>query len=301
MPPPTLIGIGMVKNEADIIEAFVRHNLHYLDELWLLENNSLDSTPHHLARLTAEGLPLRTIPDPTFTYNQSAKITTLYKQVLLERRPTYIIPLDADEFIQSPSREALHKTLSAIRPNQVGQWLWRTCVPADTQSLHIPTRFALARKHEASRHGKIVIRCSSSDPTATIAQGYHALTRNNKRVRTIPLHGAHLAHLPIRSSQQLAQKAILGWMANVAHFKTTTPACGFHWGDLYSRALDLTNTDLLHEAYNYSERPGTTTHDLMPSELKVHGPAQLASAGTLDHKQLLDLVCRSWEASLLNQ
>ena len=301
MTAPTLIGIGMVKNEADIIEAFVRHNLHYLDELWLLENNSLDSTPHHLARLTAEGLPLRTIPDPTFTYNQSAKITTLYKQVLLERRPTYIIPLDADEFIQSPSREALHKTLSAIRPNQVGQWLWRTCVPADTQSLHIPTRFALARKHEASRHGKIVIRCSSSDPTATIAQGYHALTRNNKRVRTIPLPDAQLAHLPIRSSQQLAQKAILGWMANVAHFKTITPACGFHWGDLYSRALDLSDTDLLHEAYNYSERPGTTTHDLMPSELKVHGPGQLASAGTLDHKQLLELVCRSWEASLLNQ
>lgn len=300
MKPPTLIGIGMVKNEADIIEAFVRHNLHYLDELWLLENSSLDSTPHHLARLTAEGLPLRTIPDPTFTYNQSAKITALYKQVLLERRPTYIIPLDADEFIQSPSREALHNSFSVIRPNQAGQWLWRTCVPADTHSSHIPTRFAMARKQEAMRHGKIVIRCHGSDSTATIAQGYHALTRNTKQVRTIPLSGVHLAHLPIRSTQQLAQKAILGWMANVAHFKTTTPACGYHWGDLYNRCLDLNDSDLLHEAYNYSDRPGTTAHDLMPSELQIRGPGQLASTGTLDHKELLELVCRSWEASLLS-
>lgn len=297
-----IIGIGMVKNEADIIEAFVRHNLHFVDELWLIENGSLDPTPSILDLLKAHQHKVTVIKDHSFGYNQSEKITALYKRVLLERKPDFVIPLDADEFIQAVSKDVLRQQLSAIRPGQIGRWLWRTHVPTDTSTDHIPTRFAKARRHEMVRHGKIVIRCNGRhDDDAVIAQGYHSMTRAGKPLRPVPLQGPVLAHIPVRSTHQLAQKAILGWMANVAHFKTRGPACGFHWGDLYARALQLTDADLLHEAYNYSELEQRNDYDLTPKPLQILGYERLnlAIPNGINHKVLLDLVCRTWEASLL--
>jgi hypothetical protein len=34
-----IISLSMVKNEADIIEAFVRHNIVYLDHMDIIDNN----------------------------------------------------------------------------------------------------------------------------------------------------------------------------------------------------------------------------------------------------------------------
>lgn len=298
-----IIGIGMVKNEADIIEAFVQHNLHFLDELWLIENGSCDDTPAILHQLLEQGQRLVVIEDPSFGYNQSEKISALYQRAVRERKPDYVIPLDADEFIQASSKTAFQTALAVVRPNGVGRWLWRTCVPTDTSTNEIAARFAKSRRREAIRHGKIIIRCSSSkDPTGTIAQGYHSFSRSGHVVPPTDITGATLAHLPIRSRQQLAQKSILGWMANVAHFKTLDPACGYHWGDIYRRIFDLTDGDLLHEAYNYSERTTTTNYELVSSYLTIHGSGKLNLPRTagMDYLSLLRLVCRSWEASLLH-
>ena len=39
-----LAGITIVRNECDIVEAFVRHNGAVLDQLYVLDNNSSDGT-----------------------------------------------------------------------------------------------------------------------------------------------------------------------------------------------------------------------------------------------------------------
>jgi hypothetical protein len=53
-----LIGAAQVRNEADIIEAFVRHNLSRLDGLLIIDHRSDDRTRDILAALAREGLPL---------------------------------------------------------------------------------------------------------------------------------------------------------------------------------------------------------------------------------------------------
>jgi len=58
-----LIGVAMVRNEADIVEAFVRHNLTVLDAMVVVDHGSLDGTEEILALLQREGLPLRVIRD----------------------------------------------------------------------------------------------------------------------------------------------------------------------------------------------------------------------------------------------
>ncbi|MBQ1762801.1 MAG: glycosyltransferase family 2 protein, partial [Aquincola sp.] len=57
-PPLSALALGMVKNEADIVEAFVRHNLHFVDLMVLLDNGSTDGTRDILEALQKEGLPL---------------------------------------------------------------------------------------------------------------------------------------------------------------------------------------------------------------------------------------------------
>jgi hypothetical protein len=59
-----LFGMAMLRNEADIVEAFVRHNLTILDGIAIVDHASFDGTTEILARLRSEGLPLRIVRDP---------------------------------------------------------------------------------------------------------------------------------------------------------------------------------------------------------------------------------------------
>jgi hypothetical protein len=55
MPSGTrIVGLCIAKNEADIIEAMVRHNLGFLDQLHVVDNDSADATPGILAALEGE-------------------------------------------------------------------------------------------------------------------------------------------------------------------------------------------------------------------------------------------------------
>lgn len=38
------VGLSMVRNESDVIETFIRHNLTLLDELHIVDHNSSDNT-----------------------------------------------------------------------------------------------------------------------------------------------------------------------------------------------------------------------------------------------------------------
>lgn len=68
-----LIGLSMVKNESDSIEAFIRHNLRFLDTLYLIENGSVDGTREILVELQREGLPIVLFDDPQFAWFQGKK------------------------------------------------------------------------------------------------------------------------------------------------------------------------------------------------------------------------------------
>ena len=59
-----LWGVAMVRNEADVIEAFVRHNLCVLDGLAIVDHGSFDGTAEILANLRREGLPLQHLSGP---------------------------------------------------------------------------------------------------------------------------------------------------------------------------------------------------------------------------------------------
>ena len=79
-----LYGVSMVRNEADVIEAFVRHNLRALDRLIVVDHGSSDGTREILHALSDEGLPLAVEHDDRDVRRQPETITRLARRAFAE-------------------------------------------------------------------------------------------------------------------------------------------------------------------------------------------------------------------------
>ena len=213
--------LGMVKNEADIIEAFVRHTLRFADQICLLENGSTDGTREILAELQREGLPLTVIEDPIIGYFQAEKMTWLYRRAVPLLKPDFVLLLDADEFLAAPDRAALEAALGTIRAGRYGALRWRNYVlrpeEMDTADGDPPRRI---RHHLLPEHDngqvKAVVRCDHAPPEQmVIHQGNHAIGTVDPALapRRTQLWGLALAHYPVRSLEQVRQKVLVGWLA----------------------------------------------------------------------------------------
>ena len=80
-----LLGAAHVRNEADIVEAFVRHNLVLLDGIAIVDHASVDATPDILRALKDEGLPIFLARDESPTY-ASKRCRTGWSVICFRRR-----------------------------------------------------------------------------------------------------------------------------------------------------------------------------------------------------------------------
>src|SRR5688572_791747 len=94
-----LIGVAMVRNEADVVEAYVRHNLRFLDQLVVVDHGSSDATAEILRRLRGEGLPLALGLDASIEFHQGRVLSDAMRRALPQHDADYGFALDADEFI----------------------------------------------------------------------------------------------------------------------------------------------------------------------------------------------------------
>ncbi|MFO1281920.1 MAG: glycosyltransferase family 2 protein [Burkholderiales bacterium] len=145
-----LWGVSMMRNEEDIVEAFVRHNLAILDGLLVVDHNSTDATSAILASLCAERLPLVVMRNDSPGYLQAEVTTTAARQVFARTPADFVFPLDADEFLKAPSRGALEAFLASLPPGTHALLDWPTYAPP-FDHLHNDTRRRVARLLRAAR------------------------------------------------------------------------------------------------------------------------------------------------------
>lgn len=237
-----LVGVAMVRNEADIFEACVRHNLRYLDALLVLDHCCDDGTERIIAALLAEGLPLRVTRDDQDAYRQ-AETTTELARAAFAAGADVVVPIDADEFLKMPSRAGLRRTLQNL---PAGVWpvlQWQTYVPEPVASAATP--LAMARRRRAvEAHGlhKVVLtQAFARLAHASLGMGNHVVLTHGpaQDLRTTPERMAvltpgiaALGHLPVRSVAQLVAKVETGWKAHLAA-RRTDPTLAFHWRELH--------------------------------------------------------------------
>ena len=263
----------MVRNEADIVEAFVRHNLSFLDGLVIIDHASVDGTAAILSSLQREGLPLRVLRDTSLEFFQAERMTALARETLVRERCDFVLAMDADEFIKCASRKAMEQALAAIPAQAHGAVHWLTYVPdAFDDAFRVPD---LRRRRRTERHASyksIVGRSFVARPRQYLVSGNHLVDDLDAptppaRVVLSPDVVA-LAHYPVRSRVQLERKIVLGYLAHLAT-RPDNDRQAAHWREHFARLRDgeqLGDPELADIAFNY----GLSATDRGPAD-----PAQL--------------------------
>ncbi len=285
------LGIAVVKNEADVIEPFVRHNLGFMDALFIADNNSVDGTREILVQLQQEGLPIVLFDDPIVGHFQAEKVTAMYRQIVPEFKPRFVFLLDADEFIIAPSREVLDAQLRAVRPGTLAQYYWRTYIPAPTGpegDVSDPLRSITHRRVREDRQPKsIIITKPDIDAKLIIGQGGHFVKLGGRSLPHVALQDAVLAHFPVRTIDQASSKALVGWITNIERNrlrpKWPKSTNGHHKKKLYERIVHgdgLTAEDLTVEALKYAQSYELTWPQDVIRDPVIPGYARLTAQPT---------------------
>ena len=218
-PRDAVWAVAMVRDEADIIEATVRHLLDQgVDRVLVVDNGSRDETPAVVEALGADGRVLLG-RDHEVGYFQAAKMTLLARYAA-GRGAGWVVPFDADELWFS-THGALADGLRAAR--DAGASVAR----ADIHNVFPgsgPGEWRVdLRRHELR---KVAFR---PHRLALLQTGNHWVSRAGA-VDT----GFRVAHVPWRSEEQLRRKLRQG-AAAIALFPSTSHV-GQHWRE--SAALD---------------------------------------------------------------
>jgi hypothetical protein len=213
--------VTVVRNELDILEAFVRYHAELVDLLVVADHRSIDGSLELLLELQAEGLPLevRSLTAPAL--RQGRTTTMLVRDVARRIGADHVLPLDADEFLTSDRPELVPELIRRLPPGQLTRLALRNAIPTrddDPAERNPVARIVNRRAAEGKVGGK---RTKLVVPRAIGVRDGWALTNGNHRLigpagedELVSLrHGElFLAHYPVRSVEQVSWR-LIAWFA----------------------------------------------------------------------------------------
>jgi len=228
--PVTVVGITMVRDEADIIEPVIRHMLGHCDRVIVADNLSTDDTRPIIDRIADGCDRLTVVDDPEPGYYQSAKMTAL-ASMAADMAATWVVPFDADEVFVPPTGR-IADVLAAL-PDEVD-------IVEATVYHHVPTGDLAAPGHAIARYpwrqtipGPRNVICRVV-PGLVIEQGNHAAYSTARDLTwTGTLFKVH--HYPYRTVEQYVRKLRQGAAAYAAA-PDLPDWMGGHWKDWGNRS-----------------------------------------------------------------
>ena len=222
-----LWGVAMVRNEADIVEAFVRHNLSKLDGLLVIDHGSADATLDILNAMCRERMRLVVMRNEAVGYLQQAVMTQAVRHAFASTRADFVFPLDADEFLKVASRGELERALASIPPRTHGLLRWPTYVPdlaRPALDIVAALRGALRASNDRNVLTKAIVgRSFAQAADEVLSSGNHwvqghpdAKERGMRRHALVNERVAALAHVPIRSIEQFVAKVAIKKLGRLA-------------------------------------------------------------------------------------
>jgi hypothetical protein len=216
-----LVAVSIVKNEADIIEAFVRHTQAWVDHHLVFDHDSTDGTREILQALRAEGLPLTLYTDDAIGKLQQFRSNHLSRLAARELAADWIIPLDADELLAGPDRTALEHALTAAAPGMSRSLPLLNYVATATdaaEEANPAVRLQYCETGPLHTRKVMVPRALALDESVAAGMGSHALFRGETPLPDQPLPDSfHLAHLPLRSPQHQVLRVVLAELQKLSH------------------------------------------------------------------------------------
>ena len=207
----------------------------------------------------------RCVRDERVGFFQPEVLTPLARELLRGGGADFVFMLDADEFLRTPARDTLAQTLARVPDGMHALVPWVTYIPdfertsrADPVALlQSAKRLPAERKPQ---HKVVVGRRFLDTPAAFVAMGNHRVFPSDEAPDAscphahLPMEAVAVAHVPIRSADQMTVKVAVGWLAYLASGRDN-PSLSFHWGEAYARLAagrPFSADDLVAMAANYS-------------------------------------------------
>ena len=282
-----IVTTTIARNEEDILEAFVRHHVPFVDRMVIVCHFCQDSSVALLRALQQEGLPLELheLDDPAFVENEFHDFVF---DAAAAHDPEWIVPLDADEFVIATNSGGVEAAFAILPEDRVTQLRWRTYVPRpddDDGEPNVPRRIRWRVDREWGV--KVVVpRALRRRYRIGVAHGHHHVYERDTGA-SLPHDQSDalvLAHYPIRSAEQFRGKVLGGWPTRRAAPKFT-PGNAFHtelvFAEMAAGAPSAARLEQL--ARTYALRPQDRCEDRLvldpvPVAFELRHPAEAASA-----------------------
>lgn len=231
-----IVAISMVKNEADVIESFVRYTLTVADELLIVDHMSTDATRKILELLQEEGLRLTIDTYRNPAQLQAEVMTGLMYQAIEKHNADIIVPLDADEFPfvpdDAPPTRAILQALPTDKVYTYGWQIFRPVAAENEQNTFLLNRECYKKIKLEGMAKCFLGKHAVINNDLRLSQGNHHALSGEKFFDENVCPFIYLAHFPWRSEMQIMSKSLGGWLANVMRYSKYTIGA-FHWKEKF--------------------------------------------------------------------
>lgn len=253
--------VSMVKNESDIIELFLKINLRSADRIYLIDHCSDDGTLEIAKEMQRAYPQIELFSYPNKEFNQSQVITSAVRSIASKNILDFIIPLDGDEFLCDNNSVNFKEMVSDSLPdNQAGIIPWETYCPIslDYFSSRSPLYSCFKRRSKEPNQFYKVVLGNEYAKECVVTEGNHSVL-SSKYSSEIKVLDFKLKHVPVRSSQQIVRKALMGsYSLALKHGRQLGE--GYHWDEIAGIArgnnYKINLEDLTKIAVNYASKSG---------------------------------------------
>lgn len=249
--------LTIIKNEEDIIQFFVEHNLKFIDKIYIGLHNSNAKTKEVVAKITNFYENVFSMEINEEGFNQSKIATDFYHKVSsIEDQIEIVCFLDADEILLSDeSFDYLKKEGDIIRSNRYEVLFLDSTLNRVSKKLQSKKSFFY---HD-----------SDNFLDYYIGTGQHYIYKNNKTKgkrkkdlvalkENVERIEPFILHIPYRSINQILSKVVIGWTSYLTsnpEYLTSEHIPGTHWRNLFNhfsqRNFNLISNDIEKILYNH--------------------------------------------------
>lgn len=234
----SVIGLAMVRDEADVIEHTVRHMLAQdLDLVVVADNLSTDGTREILDAIVQEGYRLVVVDDPDPAYRQSEKMTEMANT--WATTGDWVVPFDADELWGVRGRRTLADALKLSGASVVAGKPW----------VHVPT---MPRGHIDCPFEAMPDRMPVQEtwPKAALKWSEGLVIEQGNHWTKSPVADAlDIRHFQYRSLEHMKRKVRNGTEA--LELADLPADSGAHWRQMAT----LSDATLRQQWYDYTNQP----------------------------------------------
>lgn len=239
-----IIAVSMAKNEADIIESFVRYYMTFVDGIIVVDHNSDDDTGKILYELQKEYPSLIVDKITTIEHIQSEVMTNLVKIAANELGADWVLPLDIDEYLIPKDGADCRSILSRITDDVISlNWIEHELVDTENDRDVFLLNRLCNRSSTVNFMTKILLKGSFVRNTKIrLIQGNHGVMKiaenGSESLAYAPRCSDFiLAHFPFRSREQYVSKHAIGWLTSAMKYSVTTIAAT-NWKRAFDRIRD---------------------------------------------------------------